>query len=99
MFKHKNIFIGLLVSCSAFCASNAFAAENATDDVTITVPVACSITSTINTAHTATIDLGTYEDDIGETTFNVLCNDSNGFAFLQNSIMPVKKPVKPIRNV
>ena len=80
MFKHKNIFIGLLVSCSAFCASNAFAAENATDDVTITVPVACSITSTINTAHTATIDLGTYEDDIGETTFNVLCNDSNGFA-------------------
>ena len=80
MFKHKNIFIGLLVSCSAFCASNAFAAENATDDVTITVPVACSMTSTVGSAHTATVDLGTYEDDIGETTFNVLCNDSNGFA-------------------
>ena len=80
MFKHKNIFIGLLVSCSAFCVSNTFAAENATDDVTITVPVACSMTSTVGSAHTATVDLGTYEDEIGETTFNVLCNDANGFA-------------------
>ena len=46
----------------------------------ITVPIACTLSSTSNTAHTATIEPGIYEDDIGTTTLKAICNDANGFA-------------------
>ena len=46
----------------------------------ITVPIACTLSSTSNTAHTATIEPDIYEDDIGTTTLKAICNDANGFA-------------------
>ena len=61
-------------------ATGVYAESSAVDNVTVTIPVSCSITSMVNTEHTATVDLGTYEDEIGETTFNVFCNDANGFS-------------------
>ena len=79
--KLRIIIAALLLSSAVFSFSlNTYADESAVDEVTLTVPVSCSITSTVGSEHTATIDLGTYEDEIGETTFNVLCNDANGFA-------------------
>ena len=58
------------------------AETEAVDTVTITVPSACSMSGTITTGneHTATVDSGTYVDDIGETTLKTICNDSNGFS-------------------
>ena len=41
--------------------------DSAVDEVTITVPTACSMTSTVNTAHTAEIANGQYNSNIGET--------------------------------
>lgn len=61
-------------------ASGAYAENSAVDSVTVTIPVSCSITGTLGSAHTATTEIGTYTENIGETTFNVLCNDANGFA-------------------
>ena len=31
-------------------------------------------------SHTATVNSGTYEDDIGTTTLKVICNDNEGFS-------------------
>ena len=74
-----SVGLGIVALSFVFC-SNTFADSNATDEVTITVPVSCSMTSAVGTTHSATVDLGTYEDEIGETTFNVLCNDASGFS-------------------
>ena len=50
------------------------------DDVAITVPVACTLTGTGMNSHTATINPGVYQNNIGTTTLKVLCNDNSGFA-------------------
>ena len=55
--------------------------DSAVTDVAIAVPVACSITSTPDSAHTASVDSGTYKDNIGKTTIKATCNDSQGFSF------------------
>ena len=47
---------------------------------TVNVEEACTMNSTITTPHTATIPNGTYQADIGTTTINVICNDSQGYA-------------------
>ena len=57
-----------------------FADNNVSSDIVVSVPVSCSIASTVNSAHTAQIDIGTYQSEIGETTFRVFCNDSGGFS-------------------
>ena len=61
-------------------AGGAFADSSVVDVVTVTVPASCSLTSTVNTAHTTAMNVGAYQSDIGETTFKVLCNDANGFS-------------------
>lgn len=58
------------------------AAENTTvvDTVTVTIPISCTMSSTIDTAHSDTIANGTYKADIGTTTFKTVCNDDNGYS-------------------
>ena len=56
------------------------AAADVVDDVTITVPVSCNLDSTLDTAHTKTINNGTYEENIGTTTLKAYCNDKDGFS-------------------
>ena len=56
-------------------------AEDIVTDVSITVPAVCSISTSDNdTEHSATIDPGTYQANIGKTTIKTTCNDSNGFS-------------------
>ena len=69
------ILAGALLSIPSVLADN-----EAVDTVTITIPSACSLTSTVSSAHTATLDSGTYEDEIGTTTLKTICNDSDGFS-------------------
>ncbi len=83
IFKALDVVVGFAAISSIFVllnATGAYAESSVMDTVTITVPTSCSITNTINTAHTAAINVGTYEDEIGETTFKVFCNDPNGFS-------------------
>lgn len=78
-----DMVVGIATLSSLFLLLNAtgvYADSSVVDEVTITVPVSCSLSATVGTVHTATVEVGTYTDDIGETTFKVLCNDSNGFA-------------------
>ncbi|MBR3180328.1 hypothetical protein IKF57_02240 [Candidatus Saccharibacteria bacterium] len=50
------------------------------DTVTVTIPISCTMSSTIDTAHSDTIANGTYKADIGTTTFKTVCNDDNGYS-------------------
>lgn len=77
---------GLVLTSVTTFADN----DSATDEVNITVPVACTMTGTITTGqeHTATLQPGTYsgasgsgyENGIGKTTLATHCNDYNGFS-------------------
>ena len=50
------------------------------DDVSIIVPVSCTMTSSGTTSHDAEINNGVYVDEIGTTTLKVVCNDNAGFS-------------------
>ena len=84
--EHKKQIIttqGLLflTLCSGFVlASHVVSADDIIDDVAISIPVACTMTGTINTPHTANVESGTYVADIGTTTLKAVCNDANGFS-------------------
>ena len=83
LLKLQDFAFGTIAVSSLFLllnASGANATTSSVDSVSIEVPVACTMTSTVNTAHTATANVGTYQENIGETTFNVICNDANGFS-------------------
>ena len=77
---------GLALASAKIYADN----DSATDNINITVPVACTMTGTIATGqeHTATLQPGTYsgasgsayENGIGKTTLATYCNDYNGFS-------------------
>ena len=71
------IFSGLILTSSSTSATDT---NTSTDDVAITIPVACTLNASGNTSHNTTIVNGTYENEIGTTTLNVTCNDGQGFA-------------------
>lgn len=80
--KHKG-FIGLaiyFVTAGIFLFNNTYAETNATDNISVSIPVSCSMTRTIDSEHTATVSGGTYQQDIGKSTFQVFCNDAEGFS-------------------
>ena len=77
--------VGTTILSGAFLmSSNSFATDNTNvvDEVNITVPISCSLEGTGMTSHNANIVNGTYQADIGSTTFKVFCNDDEGFAIL-----------------
>ena len=58
------------------------AADDVVDNVSITVPVSCTMTGTISSGneHTAEIANGTYQANIGTTSIKTICNDNAGFS-------------------
>ncbi len=81
IIRFFDVVIGIVsVSCIFALLSASGVYADVVDTVTVTVPVSCSMTGTVDSAHTATVEVGTYTENIGETTFKVLCNDSSGFA-------------------
>ena len=80
-----SIFASLacLSSLSAFVLSSSYSHAEASGSVTasVTVPDVCTLSAdSSSTAHTATVEVGTYTQGIGETLLNVLCNDNNGYS-------------------
>ena len=68
------IISGLVLS------SSIVSADDVVDNVSITISQSCTMSGTGNNTHTATIDNGTYQANIGTTTMKVLCNDNAGFS-------------------
>ena len=54
--------------------------DSVVDNISISIPVSCTLSGTGMNSHNATIPNGTYQADIGTTTLKAFCNDSNGFA-------------------
>ena len=76
-----------LFSCITLASAKVSADTDSTDTVSLTVPIACTMTGT-DTAHTAILNPGTYSgasgseyaNGIGKTTLTAICNDDNGFS-------------------
>ena len=56
------------------------ASTDAVDEITITVPPSCSLSSTGGDSHTAEILNGQTNSSVGESTIKAYCNDNNGFS-------------------
>ena len=75
-----------LFSGSFLISSSSSASDSGVDNVSITIPVTCTMVGTGMNSHTATIENGTYRGDdvngigIGETTLKAYCNDTSGFS-------------------
>ncbi|MBQ3474187.1 hypothetical protein IJH24_02055 [Candidatus Saccharibacteria bacterium] len=68
---------------SGFILSSSFVSavdDTVIDDINISIPLACTINGSGMGSHTATINNGTYESDIGTTTIQAFCNDNEGFS-------------------
>ena len=66
-----------IISGIALSSANTYS-ESA--NATVTVGSACTLTATVNTAHTAEVPAGSSQTGIGSTTLNTICNDAGGFA-------------------
>lgn len=72
----------------ALTSSHVSADTEVIDEVSLTVPVACTMGGVGTDSHNATLNPGTYsgasgseyESGIGKTTLTVFCNDNNGFS-------------------
>ena len=88
MRKQSKIKTEIIASVGVFsvsiiallCTSSATHATGVADQINVTIPVACSLTSIVDSAHTTTVENSAYEDEVGETTFKVFCNDAEGFS-------------------
>ena len=68
--------VGLVLSSSVVSATN----DSVVDEVSITVPVSCTMTGTGMDSHNAEINNGQYNSNIGTTTLKAFCNDNEGFS-------------------
>ena len=72
--------VGLTIISGLVLTSKAVSADDVVDNVSITVPVSCTMSGTGMNTHTAEVVNGTYRADIGTTTIKAFCNDPNGFS-------------------
>ena len=69
-----------LISGFLLGANDSLADNTATIDLSIGVPMACTMAGDVASNHTAEIENGIYRAGIGVTTFRAICNDHAGFS-------------------
>ena len=74
------LMLFLIVFCSYFLSSVSVSADDVIDEISIKVPVACTMSGVGMDSHTATIMNGNHNSNIGTTTVTAFCNDNRGFA-------------------
>ncbi len=78
---YSTIALTTITSISALAlVSSSVSADDVVDNVSITVPVSCTMSGTGMNTHTAEVVNSTYRADIGTTTLKAFCNDPNGFS-------------------
>ena len=72
----------LVISTSilGFSVSHSSATNSGSDNLTITISSACTLSSVVDSEHSTNTNVGTYTSDIGKTTITTLCNDGNGYS-------------------
>ena len=71
------IISGLFLFNLSFHSS---ARVSSSDNLSISVPSSCTLSSVVDEVHSASIINGTYEEGIGKTTLTTFCNDRNGYS-------------------
>ena len=72
------LIISALVLSSLY--SSATGSGSGTDNLTISISSACTLSSVVDIEHSTNTNVGTYTSDIGKTTIKTLCNDGNGYS-------------------
>ena len=74
--------VSLSLLSGAILVSNTVSADDPSvvDEISITVPMSCTMSGTGMQSHNAEIANGAYTPDIGSTTLHAFCNDNEGFA-------------------
>ena len=88
MHKYRSIGVCLssallfltCVSVLSLTLPSASAEESVVTDVTLSVPVSCSMSGTGMESHNAEVVNGRTQENIGLTTIKAYCNDTSGFA-------------------
>ena len=61
--------------------SHSSADTASSDDITLKLDVACTVSSVVSSPHSALdMHVGQYKADIGNTDISVFCNDNNGYS-------------------
>ena len=74
------LILGFIVSLSSYLNVSVFATNTNNDQVTVSLPISCTISGSNNT-HTESLVNNTYDSSIGNgvTTLTTYCNDNNGY--------------------
>ena len=95
-YAFRNILlVGLpLLVISSFILSHSFSrvlADNpnngsgsSTDNLSFSISSSCTLSSVVDSSHSAELINGTYKDNIGKSTITTLCNDGNGYSIYAN---------------
>ena len=79
------LLLGLGLAFGGVFATAGTASGRSASKASVGVAKSCSMTATLNSAHTATLTNGTYSstlypDGIGQTTIETFCNDPSGYS-------------------
>ena len=77
------VSVPLLVVCAfvlGLSVSRSSARVSSSDNLAISVPSSCTLSSSVDEVHSASIVNGRYEEGIGTTTLSTFCNDKNGYS-------------------
>ncbi|MDO4746865.1 MAG: FISUMP domain-containing protein [Candidatus Saccharibacteria bacterium] len=70
----------LTLLAGAALSSATVRADNAIDDINLTILASCTLSGSGTESHTATTQGNDYIPDIGSTTLHAYCNDNSGFS-------------------
>ena len=87
-FRNILIFCLPLTIISAIILSSlhisATGSGSSTDTLSFNISSSCTLSSVVDSSHTAELINGTYVSGIGQTTITTLCNDGNGYSIYAN---------------
>ena len=71
----------VVISALLLSLPHSSATTSSTDDITLTLDVACTVSSVVASPHSALdMHVGQHKVGIGNTDISVLCNDNNGYS-------------------
>ncbi len=71
----------VMISALLLSLPHSSATTSSTDDITLTLDVACTVSSVVTSPHSALdMHVGQHKVGIGNTDISVLCNDNNGYS-------------------
>ncbi len=74
---------GIVLSHLSFHSSatgSSSGSTSSTDSLSFSISSSCTLSSVVDSSHTAELINGTYTNGIGKTTITTLCNDGNGYS-------------------